>query len=100
MFQAAEPHGGLFVLSGALIGPRGTLRDTPNSFDRMPVFIGASDVDPWVPYDLIEETVRVFRAMGAEVDLRTYPGMAHTVSEDELEVVRDVIAAVSSKAPQ
>lgn len=100
MFQAKQPHGGLFVLSGALIGPRGTPRPTPDSFDQMPVFIGASDVDPWVPYDLIEETAKVFRAMGAEVDLRTYPGMAHTVNEDELEAVREMIAAVFSRSHQ
>lgn len=96
MAQNAGRYGGLFVLSGALIGPPGTDRQYQNSFDQMPVFIGASDVDPWVPYELVEETAQVFRSLGAAVDLRMYPGMAHTLNDDEIEAVRDIISNVQS----
>jgi predicted esterase len=90
----ATRYGGLFVLSGALIGPRGTPRDYPGSLDRTPVLIGGSDVDPWVPYDLVVDTARVLERMGAEVDLRTYPGMAHVVVQDEITAVRSLLASV------
>jgi len=88
----ARKYAGLFVLTGALIGPPGTPRDYPGSFDGMPVFIGGSDIDPWVSHDLIVETVGIFERMDAAVDFRTYPGMAHTVNQDELEAVQSMLA--------
>lgn len=87
----AARYAGLFVLSGALIGPKGTPREYPGSFEGMPVFIGGSDVDPWVSHDLMENTASVFRKIGAQVDFRTYPGMAHTVNQDEIDCVRALI---------
>ncbi|MGD8753879.1 MAG: dienelactone hydrolase family protein [Anaerolineales bacterium] len=84
----AREYAGLFVFSGALIGPKGMPRNYPGSFEGMPVFIGGSDVDPWVSHELIKDTAGVFEKMGAEVDFRTYPGMAHTVNQDEIERVR------------
>jgi len=84
----ARKYAGLFVFSGALIGPPGAPRNYAGSFDNMPVFIGSSDVDPWVSYDLIKDTTKVFEKMGASVDLRTYAGMAHTINQDEIERVR------------
>ena len=57
----------------------------------MPAFIGSSDVDPWVSYDLVKDTAKVFEKMGASVDLRTYAGMAHTINQDEIERVRSLL---------
>lgn len=88
----AKKYAGLFVLSGALIGPKGMPRNYAGSFEKMPVFIGGSDVDPWVSHDLISDTAAVFQKMGAEVDFRTYPGMAHTINEDEISHVRAMLA--------
>jgi len=88
----ARPYAGLFVYSGALIGPRGMKRSYAGSFEEMPVFIGGSDVDPWVAQDLMSESAGVFEQMGARVDFRTYPGMAHTVNKDEIDRVRSMLA--------
>lgn len=87
----ARKYAGLFIFSGALIGPKGIPRNYPGSFDGMPVFIGSSDVDPWVEHDLLKDTASVFEKMGADVDFRTYPGMAHTVNKDEIEAVRTML---------
>jgi predicted esterase len=84
----ARKYAGLFVFSGALIGPKGMFRNYPGSFNGMPVFIGGSDVDPWVEHSLLTDTASVFEKMGADVDFRTYPGMAHTVNQGEIEAVR------------
>ena len=92
----ASKYAGLFIFSGALIGPKDMPRNYPGSFDNMPVFTGGSDVDPWVSYDLIKDTVRVFEQMGANVDLRIYPGMAHTVNQDEIDSVRSMLASVNA----
>jgi predicted esterase len=87
----ARKYAGLFVFSGALIGPKGMSRNYPGSFEGMPVFIGGSDVDPWVENALLKDTAGVFKKMGAEVDFRTYPGMAHTVNQDEIEAARAML---------
>ena len=58
----------------------------------MPVFIGGSDVDPWVSHDLLKDTTAVFEKMGAQVDFRTYSGMAHTINQDEIDRVRAMLA--------
>jgi predicted esterase len=88
----AKQYGGLFVFSGALIGPPGMPRDYPGTFDHMPVFIGGSDIDPWVAHDLMQDTASLFEQMGAEVDFRTYAGMAHTVNQDEIDAARSMLA--------
>lgn len=88
----AKKYAGLFVFSGALIGPQGTPRNYPGNYDEMPVFIGGSDVDPWVSHDLLKDTTAVFEKMGAQVEFRTYPGMAHTINQDEIDRVRAMLA--------
>jgi predicted esterase len=87
-----KKYAGLFIFSGALIGPKDAVRNYPGNFDQMPIIIGGSDVDPWVSYDLIKDTARVFEKMGANVDLRTYPGMAHTINQDEIGAVKKVLS--------
>ena len=89
----ARRYAGLFVLSGALIGPRGMARSYAGALEGTPVFIGGSDVDPWVAHDLISESARVLEQMSASVDFRTYPGMAHTVNQDEIDSVRSLLAS-------
>ena len=92
--RSPQRYGGLFILSGALIGPPQKPRRIEGSLEDMPVFIGGSDLDPWVEHPLMETAARVFEQAGARVDFRTYPGMGHTINEDELSAVREMIANV------
>ena len=87
----ARRYGALVALSGGLIGPPGTPRSYAGSFDGTPIFLGCSDVDPHIPVERVHESADVFRAMNAEVDERIYPGMGHTVNEDELAAVRALL---------
>ena len=89
----AGRYGGVFALSGGLIGPPGTPRDYPGTFDATPVFLGCSDVDPHIPIERVHESADVFRRMGASVDERIYPRMGHTVNRDEIDAVRAVLLA-------
>ena len=86
--------GGLAALSGGLIGPDDTPRDYPGSLDGTPVFLGCSDVDFHIPRERVELTAEVLRRMGADVDIRLYPGMGHTVNGDEIEAVRGMMEGV------
>jgi predicted esterase len=92
----ARRFGGLVGLSGGLIGPPGTPRDYGGSLDGTPVFLGCSDVDPYIPLDRVEESVAVFRELDGDVTKRIYPGMGHTVSRDEIEFVAQMMSAVAS----
>jgi phospholipase/carboxylesterase len=91
----ARRYGGVVGLSGGLIGPDGTPRDYPGDFKRTPVFLGCSDVDPHIPKERVIEAGEVFERMGADVTLSLYPGMAHTVSPDEIEAVRAIVKGVA-----
>lgn len=90
----ARRYGGVVGLSGGLIGPDGTPRDYPGTFDGTPAFLGASDVDPYFKKERVAEAAEVLGRMGAEVTMRLYPGMGHLVSEDELENVRQIVRAI------
>jgi predicted esterase len=90
----ARRYGGVFGLSGGLIGPPGTPREYQGSFAGTPVFLGCSDRDPHIPRERVDETAEVLRRMGAEVTERIYPAMGHTVNEDEVEFVRGLISPV------
>lgn len=94
-FIARHPrrYGAVMGLTGGLIGPPGTSRDYPGSLDGTPVFLGTSDPDPHVPFQRVQETQAVLTRMGAEVELRRYPGMPHVVNEDELDACRALLSS-------
>ena len=51
------------------------------------MFLGCSDRDFHVPASSVEEAGRILTAQGASIDLRLYPGMGHTINEEELAAV-------------
>ena len=93
--RRGERLGGLAALSGGLIGPDDTPRDYPGSLAGTPVFLGCSDVDFHIPRQRVELTARVLGGMSAEVDMRLYPGMGHTVNQDEIDAVRAMMEGAS-----
>lgn len=92
----ARRYGGVFGLSGGLIGPAGTPREYAGSLAGTPVFLGCSDNDPHIPSDRVIESAESFRRMGAEVTARLYPQMGHTVNQDELDFVRSVMDRIGT----
>ena len=92
-FAARHPrrYKAVVGLSGGLIGPPGTPRDSPGSLAAAPVFLGCSDIDPHIPLARVQETAEVFRRMGASVDERIYPRMGHTVNKDEIGAVKALL---------
>ncbi len=92
-FLARHPaaYGGAFIFSGGVIGPEDTSREYVGSFSQMPVFIGCSDKDAHVPKWRVEETAEIFEQMKAKVHLTLYPGMPHTIIQDEIDVCKKII---------
>jgi len=90
----ARRYGAVVGLSGGLIGPDGTPRDYPGTFDATPLFLGCSDVDPHIAMHRVVEAGEVLKRMGGDVALRFYPGMAHTVSVEELDQVLALVESI------
>jgi phospholipase/carboxylesterase len=93
----ARRYGGVAGLSGGLIGPDGTPRDYPGSLAGTPVFLGCSDVDFHVPKERVQLSTQVLQHLGGQVTMRLYPGMGHTVNQDEIDFVRGMMVALVAR---
>ncbi len=87
----AENYGGLIAFTGSLIGPPGTDFHYTGSLSGTTAFLGAGDPDAHVPWQRVRESADVLSALGADVLLRRYPGMPHTISRQELEEARRLL---------
>jgi predicted esterase len=88
-------YGGLVGLSGGLIGPPGTPRDYEGSLADTPVFLGCSDRDPHIPESRVRETGEVLAGLEGRVTTRIYPGMGHTVNEDEIAQMTKILTELT-----
>lgn len=88
----ARRYGGVVGFSGGLIGA--TLRPYPGSLENTPVFLGSGDPDAHVPVSRVNESAEVLTRMGAAVTKRLYPGIGHTIIQDELDTVKAMLAAL------
>ena len=91
----ARRYGGIVGWSGGLIGPQGTPRNDAGSFHGTPIFIGCSDVDFHIPLDRVHEAAQVLRQLGGAVTERIYPGLDHTINQDEIDFVNGLLQEVT-----
>lgn len=89
-----QRYGGVVSLSGGLIGAPSELSGYEGSLKGTPVFIGCSDVDFHIPVERVHESTELLTQQGASVTTRIYPGMGHTINTDEVEYVREMMAAL------
>jgi phospholipase/carboxylesterase len=87
----AQRYGGVAILSGGVIGPEGTPRNYDGSLSGTPVFLGCSDNDPHVPRERVHESTGIFEDLDGDVTERIYEGLGHTVNDDELQAVTDLL---------
>lgn len=90
----ARQYGGIAGLSGGIIGAEGEERQDKGDLEGTPVFLGCSDVDPHIPKERVLETEKIMIALGGEVMVRFYQNMAHTVNQDEIEIVKGILKEV------
>ena len=95
----ARRYGAVIGLSAGLIGPEGTPRDYRGSLAGTRVVLGCSDIDAHIPLARVKETTRVLGALGGDVVERIYPGMGHTINDDEIAQVRAALAGLLHPAP-
>ena len=77
--------GAVVALSGGLIGASVDPARYPHRLDGTVAFLGCSDVDAHIPEARVHASAQQLQAQGADVTTRIYPGMAHTVNDDELQ---------------
>lgn len=92
----ARRFGGVIGLSGGLIGPPGTPRDYPGTLAETPVFLGCGDVDAHIPLARVHESTDVLRKLGGEVTEMIYPGMGHTIVQDEINRAAEIVRRVGA----
>ncbi len=92
-FIASHParYAGLIAWTGGLIGPPGSTLTQEGELHGTPALFAGSDPDQWVPWTRVQESARIFTAMGAQVELRGFPGKPHSVSGEEIELARQLI---------
>jgi predicted esterase len=95
----ARRYGGVVALSGGLIGPEGTPRNYGGSLDGSPVFLGCSDIDSHIPAERVRLSASVLQRLGGAVTMRLYPGMGHTINDDELNAVRGIMNLDPARSP-
>jgi predicted esterase len=84
-------YGGIIGLSGGLIGPQISPDDYSGSLGQTPVFLGCSDIDPHVPRERVEESAAIFQKLDGKVTMRFYPDMGHTVNQDEIDFIIQMV---------
>jgi phospholipase/carboxylesterase len=94
----ARRYGGVVGLSGGLIGPDDTPRNYTGSLAGTPVFLGCSDSDPHIPLERVRLSDEVLRRLGGEVTMRLYRGMGHTINQDEMETVRQMMGSLVARS--
>ena len=90
----AEKYGGIIAFTGGLIGKTLNLNKYRGNFEGTKIFIGTSENDPFIPLTRVQESKEVLKSLGASVTLKVYPGSSHTVTEEEIQVVRKVIFSI------
>jgi phospholipase/carboxylesterase len=97
-FAARNPrnYGGLVGLSAGLIGPDGMVRQDRGSLVSTRVLLGCSDIDAHIPLARVYESARVLAGLGADVETCIYPGMDHSINEDEVARTRALIARLGT----
>jgi predicted esterase len=87
--------GAVVGLTGGLIGPPGTARPTSGDLAGTPIYLGASQPDPHVPWERVEESAEVLRRLGAEVSVEPFPGYPHAIHPRQIAAARRLLTAIA-----
>jgi predicted esterase len=87
----ARRYGGVVGLSGGLIGADDESRHDRGNFAGTPIFLGCSEVDFHIPQERVQHAADTLKVLGGNVTMRLYPNMDHTVNQDEIEFVQEMM---------
>lgn len=87
----AAGYGGIVAFTGGLIGDQVYTANYGGDFQRTPVFIGTSDPDPHIPVERVYATEKMLSTLNASVSLKVYPGMGHTIIQEEIDAANQFV---------
>jgi phospholipase/carboxylesterase len=87
----AARYGGVAAFTGGLIGDKIYEQNYSGDFGGTPIFIGTSDPDPHVPVERVHASAEILNSMNAQVTKKIYKNMGHTISQDEINMVSEII---------
>lgn len=87
----AKPFAGVVAFTGGLIGEKLIDSNYQGDFGGSRIFIGNSNIDPHVPLSRSEESKTILERLGANVTLKVYPNMPHTIIADEINTVKSLM---------
>lgn len=92
-FVARNPlrYGGVVGFTGGLIGDDVFAGEYKGDLKGTPVFIGTGNPDPHVPVERVHETITILQNMHAIVTGKIYPGLGHTINQDEINTANKFI---------
>lgn len=84
-------YGGLIAFSGGVIGAEPDISLYKKGLSNMPAFFGCSDKDVHIPESRIWQSEEILNNLGANANAVIYPGMGHTIIEDEIDKAREIL---------
>ena len=94
-YAARNPrrYAAILGFSGGVIGPDIEPERYAGNFDRTPVYLGCSDIDPHIPAERVRETAVLFGRLNASVTVELFPGRPHSVYPEEIDATRAILAS-------
>lgn len=89
--RSATRFAGIIGFSGGVIGPELVPSRYNGNFAGTSVFLGCSDRDPHIPAVRVQETANLFTNLGANVEMKLYPNMPHTIIQDEIAAAERIV---------
>ena len=87
----AAQYGGVAAFTGGLIGDKIYQENYKGDFHNTPVFIGTSEPDPHIPVERVYATPSILKETNASVTEKIYPHMGHTINQDEIDQLNQLI---------
>ncbi|MDZ4709063.1 MAG: dienelactone hydrolase family protein [Saprospiraceae bacterium] len=87
----ARSWGGVVAFTGGLIGDQLDTENYKGDFAGTQIFIGTSDPDLHVPVERVKATTKLLQSLNANVIEKIYPNMGHTIIQDEIDQVNELI---------
>jgi phospholipase/carboxylesterase len=88
----AKKYGGIFALSGGLIGAQIEANRYSGNFHNTTVFLACGDSDFHIPVGRIRESETIISSIGGKVTTQIYPGFGHSINRDELDSINKLLS--------
>lgn len=98
--RGSRPVAGVAAFAGGLIGDPEEVRQPIPDLAGTRVFIGCGELDEHIDIEIADRGANQLAQAGASVDFRRYPGVNHTILDDEIQAARGLVASIPMIGPR